>query len=87
MPALITPQININGSSAADLIEPRQQAWRLLDEVVEMLQQVTPNGRDYPGDNDHCVVDRTTHYARIKYLRELQTILLTEALHIKDQEA
>lgn len=84
---MITPTLNINGTSARDLIDPRQQAWKLLDDVVEALQQATPNGRDYPGDADRCSVDRGLHYDRIKLLRDLQGALLTEALAIKAQEA
>lgn len=86
MATLITPRLNINGSSARDLIDPRQQAWKLIDDAVEALQQVTPNGRDYPGNNTACVADRELHYDRIKALRELQGWLLAEALAIQDQE-
>lgn len=43
---MITPKLNINGSSAQDLIEPRQRAWRQIDDLIDTLQQVTPNGRD-----------------------------------------
>ena len=83
---MITPKLNINGSSAQDLIDPRQQAWKLIDDVVEQLQRVTPNGRDYPGNDVACTADREEHYDRIAMLRELQDILLHEALAIKDQE-
>lgn len=86
MATLITPQLNINGSSARDLIDPRQQAWKLIDDVVEALAQVTPNGRDYPGNAVACTADRELHYDRIKALRELQGWLLAEALAIQDQE-
>lgn len=84
---MITPKLNINGSSAQDLIDPRQQAWRLIDEVVEQLQRATPNGRDYPGNDVACTADREEHYDRIAKLRNLQHMLLQEALAIKDQEA
>lgn len=83
---MITPKLNINGSSAADLIEPRQRAWKLIDDVVEQLQQITPNGRDYPGDAVACTDDREEHYDRIATLRKLQDTLLHEALAIKDPE-
>lgn len=83
---MITPKLNINGSSATDLIEPRQQAWKAIDDVVELLQQITPNGRDYPGNAVACTADREAHYDRIAALRLLQDVLLHEALAIKDQE-
>lgn len=86
MATLITPKLNINGTSARDLIDPRQQAWKAIDDVVDILQQATPNGRDYPGNAVACVADRELHYDRIKALRDLQTVLLQEALLIQDQE-
>ena len=85
MTSLITPKININGSSAEDLINPRIEADRLIGEVISALQQATPNGRDYPGDNNACVADRELHYERIKALRSLQDTLFQEALTIKRQ--
>lgn len=85
MTSLITPKININGSSADDLINPRIEADRLIGEVISALQQATPNGRDYPGDNNACVADRELHYERIKALRSLQDTLFQEALTIKRQ--
>lgn len=83
---MITPKLNINGSSAADLIEPRQRAWKLIDDAVEQLQQITPHGRDYPGRDVTCTADREEHYARIIRLRQLQDVLLHEALVLKVQE-
>lgn len=82
----ITPTLNINGTSADDLIQPRMAARELLDDVIKTLKQVTPNGRDYPGDNDRCVADREIHYARLQMLREIQDALVFEALTIKRQE-
>lgn len=86
MATLITPKLNINGTSARDLIDPRQQAWKAIDDAIDHLQQATPNGRDYPGNNTACVADRELHYDRIKALRDLQAVLLQEALLIQDQE-
>lgn len=83
---MITPKLNINGTGAKDLIDPRQRAWKAIDAVVELLQQVTPNGRDYPGNAVACTADREEHYDRITALRQLQDVLLGEALAIKDQE-
>ncbi len=83
---MITPKLNINGSSAQDLIEPRQRAWRQIDDLIDTLQQVAPNGRDYPGNTVACTADREAHYDRIDALRQLQHTLLHEALAIKEQE-
>jgi hypothetical protein len=83
---MITPKLNINGSSAQDMIDPRQRAWKQIDDLVDTLQQITPNGRDYPGNAVACTADREEHYDRIAALRALQAELLREALAVKDQE-
>jgi hypothetical protein len=83
---MITPKLNINGSSAQDLIEPRQRAWKQIDDLVDTLQQITPNGRDYPDGVMDCITDIDEHYDRLSMLRALQAELLHEALAIKEQE-
>lgn len=84
---MIRPVINNHGTAPINLIEPRMRAYRLLGEAVDMLKDVTPNGRDYPGDNDRCVADRELHYARLKALRDIADELMLEALFIKQGEA
>ncbi len=82
---MINPTININGTSADDLIEPRKAAYDALKTAIRALQQVTPNGRDYPGDNDQCVQDREWHYARLKALDIIAAEIVAEAVAIKNQ--
>ena len=81
----ITPQLNHNGSSACDLIEPRLTATSLIDKLVNVLQQATPNARDYPGNATACTADREPHYDRIRALRDLQGQLIAEALAVQAQ--
>ena len=81
---MIRPVININGSSADDLIEPRRAAYDALQDAIKALQQVTPNGRDY-AHNDQCVADRQAHYARIKAIHTIAAELVAEAHAIKEQ--
>ena len=83
---MIRPTLNINGSSAFDLIDPRRTAMDLINEVIDALKQVTPNGRDYPGDTLACVADRTLHFDRLAALHTLREELLDEALYIQKQE-
>jgi len=82
---MIRPIVNINGSSADDLIQPRIAAYDALHAAIKALQQVTPNGRDYPGDNDACVADRDKHYARLKKINALRAEIMSEAIYIKEQ--
>lgn len=83
---MIRPTLNINGSDAFDLINPRRDAMDLINEVIEALKQVTPNGRDYICDRERFIADRNTHFDRLAALRVLREELLEEALHIHQQE-
>lgn len=83
---MIRPTLNLNGSSAFDLIDPRRTAMGLIDEVIDALKQATPNGRDYPGDNDRLTADRNIHFDRLAALHTLREALLDEALYIQKQE-
>lgn len=83
---MIRPVLNINGSSAFDLIDKRRDAMDALMDAIEALKQVTPNGRDYPGEYDRCGEDRNTHFDRLAALHTLREELLDEALHIQKQE-
>ena len=83
---MIQPILNINGTSADDLINPRRKAIRQIDDLIETLKQVTPNGRDYPGQPERCADDREIHYARCRDLHDLREILMREALAIIQQK-
>ena len=83
---MIRPIININGSSAFDLIDQRRNAMDALLEAIDALKQCTPNGRDYPGHYDRCIADRETHFDRLAALHAMREELLDEALHIQQQE-
>jgi hypothetical protein len=83
---MIRPTLSINGSSAADLIQPRRDAMDHLMDAIEALKQVTPNGRDYICDRERLIADRDTHFDRIAALHTLRNELLDEALHIQQQE-
>jgi len=83
---MIRPTLNINGTSAFDLIDQRRHAMDALMDAIEALKQVTPHGRDYPGDYDRCAADRTTHFDRMAVLHTMREELLDEALHVQQQE-
>ena len=83
---MIRPIINNNGTNALDLIDGRRNAMDLIDEVIDTLKQLTPNGRDYLGDRDRLIADRNLHFDRLAALHTLREELLDEALHIQRQE-
>lgn len=82
---MITPILNINGSSADDLINPRMKAISDIQAAIEALLQATPNGRDYPGDSEQCRGDRSLHYNRIEFLSRIGHELMQEIFAIREQ--
>jgi len=82
---MIRPTLNINGSSADDLIDPRIAAYEALQVVKEALAKVTPHGRDYPGDTAQCLADREAHYDRLATLRAIAAELILEVISIEEQ--
>lgn len=82
---MIRPILNINGTDAFTLIDKRRDAMDALHDAIDALKQITPNGRDYIGDNERCLADRNTHFDRLAALRVLREELLDEALHIQQQ--
>ena len=81
---MITPTLNINGSSADDLTDPRIAAYDALREVIKTLGQVVPNARDYPGDADRWRADRETHFARMRTPHTIASDIMIEAAAIKN---
>ena len=81
---MITPMMNINGSSANDLIKPRMEALKNLRQAIETLLEVTPNGRDY-ANSEQCKFDRAKHYDRIEAIDHICHELYCEAIAIKRQ--
>jgi hypothetical protein len=83
---MITPQLNINGSSAADLIEPRLKPLDHLIDAMEALRQVMPNGRDYPTEPSKCTYDRGIMTSRLNLLTVIRDDIYAEAIAIKSQQ-
>lgn len=82
---MINPTININGTSADDLIQPRMDAYDALRDVIKTLGKVAPHGRDYPGDADRYTADWQAHYDRLNALHLIATEIMAEAVAIKNQ--
>ena len=73
------------GDRQAQPSPPRKAAYDALRDVIKTLGEVTPHGRDYPGNNDQCVEDRQWHYARLKALDIIAAEIVAEAVAIKNQ--
>ena len=84
---MIRPTLNINGSSAAELIWSRIKALDALADTIEALKQITPHGRDYLCQRDRLTADRNTHFDRLAALHTLREELFDEALYIQKEAA
>ena len=82
---MIRPILNINGTSGEELIQTRRKAIEALDAAMKALQEMTPNGRDYPGQQERCRADRELHYSRFAQLDAMRNRILDEAVEIMRQ--
>ena len=82
---MIRPILNINGTSAEELIQIRRNAIEALAAAMKAFQEMTPNGRDYPGQQDRCCTDRELHYSRFAQLDAMRNRIMDEALEIMRQ--
>lgn len=82
---MIRPILNINGTSAEELIQTRRNAIEALDAAMKALQEMTPNGRDYPNQQDRCRTDRELHYSRFAQLDAMRNHIVDEAVEIMRQ--
>ena len=82
---MIQPIVNINGTDARELVQHRRDAVTAIDKLLDVLKQVAPNGRDYPGEQDRCQSDRQTHFDRLRDLGALRDALTREAVGILNQ--
>lgn len=79
---MITPRININGTSREEHISMRSDALKAIQAAKNALQKLIPNGRDYPGEQDRCQADREEHYARVAQLEAIRNAIIDEAMAI-----
>jgi len=84
MTEIMKPIVNINGTSREELIEQRIDARRAVAALMETLQHMVPNGRDYIGNQEAFDRDRAIYRERFAALDALYNTLLDEALNIQD---
>lgn len=84
---MITPQLNLNGSSVDDLTIPRLKAVDHLCDAMEVLMEVIPHSRDYIGNPMAYAADREEHYDRIRRLSTIREEIFAEAVAIRKRGA
>lgn len=72
MPA--TPIVNLNGTSAGELIQQQIRIVEAGDQLLRALHDAMPNGRDYymkPGPENWTELARREHSARIACVQQI----------------
>ena len=86
MQPLLTPTVNLNGTSSKDLVQQRLVASVALDGAIDALKGMTPHGRDYPSGPDALNTDRDIHWSRIGALAALREALIQEGLALMRED-
>jgi hypothetical protein len=81
---IMHPIINNNGTSREELIQMRLAAKRALHAAMKSLQELSPHGRDYLGNNEAWKADRAIHVARFTALDAMANDLMEEAVSIME---
>lgn len=84
MTEIMKPIVTISGTSRAELIQQRVDARRAVSALMDTLQHMVPNGRDYIGHTKAFERDRAIYRERFAALDALYHTLMDEALHIRD---
>ena len=84
---LMKPVINNNGTSREAMIKMRLDANRAVHAAMKALQELSPHGRDYLGNNDAWQRDRDIYVARFAALDAMSNDLMEEAVSIMEGAA
>lgn len=84
MPAL-NPSININGSSAKNLIEYIFNARTAVADAMAKLAETRPHARDYQLNYDQYKIDLEIYMQRFSVLDKLYNDLEDDIVNIQNQ--
>ncbi len=73
---MYTPTIHLNGTSRQALLQQARAATKALDEAIDALRVMSPNGRDFYPQGDDAIRDAIReHAARQKVLADMHAEL------------
>ena len=84
---LAMPLLNLNGSSADDLLSQLSEACLAVGTAQGALANATPHGRDYQHNPGDYQLAREQHEARMLALQAISDELEAIATNIYDQQA
>ena len=79
---MMTPMVNINGTSRDELVQQRRDFLDTLRTAMGTMMAMRPHLRDYPHDRLQYEADRELHDQRFKALYTLKSEIEEEALAI-----
>jgi hypothetical protein len=81
------PVINHNGTSREAMIQMRLDARHAVHAAMKAMQELSPHGRDYLGNNEAWQRDRNIYVARFAALDAMANDLMNEAVSIMESAA
>lgn len=78
----VCPIVHDNGTSKAELLRLREEAYAAISDTVEKLRQMAPNGRDYYPEPGRMEQAEEQHKRRCRALTDMLTELEAECLAI-----
>lgn len=83
---IILPTINLNGTSARELLQLQINACNAISQAIEALQAAAPHGRDYQSSPNPYAFSRAQeeHRNRLTKLEQVQRELQAIGEHISD---
>lgn len=85
---LITPRVNLNGTSKEDLVRQYTRVMRHLDETLGLMGEATPHGRDFQTFPDGAMLTtsaRAAWHDRMQVLSAIRAEVEKLAISINDQ--
>ena len=85
---IVTPLVNLNGTSAQELIDQQSAIAEAADHLIKALSAAMPHGRDYhlkPGPENWTELARREHAERIACARIILSDAHAIALSVMEQ--
>jgi hypothetical protein len=86
MPALVMPQISINGSPREMLVEQQRKVMMVLDDVATAMSHAMPHGRDYQHRPYEYADARAAWVDRMGLIADLASEISAHALRIQGDD-
>lgn len=82
METIVVPIVHDNGTSKRCLLEYREAAYSSLQDALESLKEMSPNGRDYYPDPGRFEKAVAQHTRRMRVITDLMVELEAECAAI-----